>query len=92
MAWRSRLTKKAERQAAKLPRRIRELLFQLLREIESSGPVRGNWPSYSKLGDGRHHCHLKKGKPTYVAVWAEREDEIRLVEVVYAGTHEKAPY
>ncbi len=35
---------------------------------------------------------LKKGKPTYVAVWVEREDEIRLVEVVYAGTHEKAPY
>jgi mRNA-degrading endonuclease RelE of RelBE toxin-antitoxin system len=92
MAWRSRLTKKAERQAARLPVRIRELLFQLLREIESSGPVRGNWPNYSKLGDGKHHCHLKKGKPTYVAVWVEREDEIRLVEVVYAGTHEKAPY
>ena len=92
MAWRSRLTKKAERQAAKLPVRIRALLFQLLREIESSGPVRGNWPNYSKLGDGKHHCHLSKGKPTYVAVWVEREDEIRLVEVVYAGTHEKAPY
>ncbi len=92
MAWRSRLTKQAERQAAKLPVRIRELLFQLLREIESSGPVRENWPNYSKLGDGKHHCHLKKGTPTYVAVWVEREDGIRLVEVVYAGTHEKAPY
>jgi mRNA-degrading endonuclease RelE of RelBE toxin-antitoxin system len=92
MVWRSRLTKKVERQAAKLSVRIRELLFQLLREIELSGPVRGNWPNYSKLGDGEHHCHLKKGKPTYVAVWIEREDEIRLVEVVYAGTHEKAPY
>jgi mRNA-degrading endonuclease RelE of RelBE toxin-antitoxin system len=92
MAWRSRLTKKAERQAARLPVRIRELLFQLLREIESSGPVRGNWPNYSKLGDGKHHCHLKKGKPAYVAVWVEREVEISLVEVVYAGTHEKAPY
>ncbi len=92
VGWRSRLTKKAERQAAKLPVRIRELLFQLLREIESSGPVRGNWPNYSKLGDGKHHCHLKKGQPTYVAVWVEREDEIRLVEVVYAGTHQKAPY
>ncbi len=92
MAWRSRLTKKAEKQAAKLPKTIRELLFQLLREIESSGPVRGDWPNYSKLGDGKHHCHLKKGRPTYVAVWVERENEIRLVEVIYAGTHEKAPY
>ncbi|MCK8603117.1 type II toxin-antitoxin system RelE family toxin [Desulfoferrobacter suflitae] len=92
MAWRSRLTKKAEKQAAKLPKTIRELLFQLLREVELSGPVRGNWPNYSKLGEGRHHCHLKKGRPTYVAVWVEREDEIRLVEVIYAGTHENAPY
>jgi mRNA-degrading endonuclease RelE of RelBE toxin-antitoxin system len=92
MAWRSRLTKKAEKQAAKLPKTRRELLFQLLREVELSGPVRGNWPNYSKLGEGRHHCHLKKGRPTYVAVWVEREDEIRLVEVIYAGTHENAPY
>lgn len=46
MAWHSRLTKKAEKQAAKLPKTIRELLFQLLREVESSGPVRGNWPNY----------------------------------------------
>jgi hypothetical protein len=29
---------------------------------------------------------------TYVAVWREDKEEIRLVEVVYAGTHEKAPY
>lgn len=92
MRWRSRLTKKAEKQVAKLPRMVRELLFQLLREIEASGPVRGDWPNYSKLGNGKHHCHLKKGRPTYVAVWVEREDEVRLVEVIYAGTHEKAPY
>jgi len=92
MPWRSRLTKKAEKQAAKLPQRVRELLFQLLREIESSGPVRGDWPNYSKLGEGKHHCHLRKGRPTYVAVWVERENEVRLVEVIYAGTHERAPY
>lgn len=29
---------------------------------------------------------------TYIAVWEERDREIRLVEVTYAGTHEKAPY
>ena len=27
-----------------------------------------------------------------VAVWVELENEIRLVEVTYVGTHEKAPY
>ncbi len=53
--------------------------------------MRGNWPNYSKLGDGRHHCHLKKGNPTYVAVWIEEQDRIT-VEIIYVGTHEKAPY
>jgi hypothetical protein len=56
--------------------------------------VRGNWKNYSKL-EGRkkqHHCHVKSGKPTYVVVWEESELGVRLVEVIYAGTHEKAPY
>jgi len=64
----------------------------LMIEMRVAGPVRGNWPNYSKLSDTEHHCHIKKGKPTYVAVWREDKEEIRLVEVIYAGTHEKAPY
>ncbi|MDR3555637.1 MAG: hypothetical protein P4L55_12845 [Syntrophobacteraceae bacterium] len=40
----------------------------------------------------RHHCHLKKGKPTYVAIWEVRDKNVRIVEIIYAGTHEKAPY
>ncbi len=63
-----------------------------IREIELAGPVRGDWPNYSKLGRDRHHCHLKKGKPTYVAVWEVKNRKICLIEVIYAGTHEKAPY
>jgi hypothetical protein len=35
---------------------------------------------------------LKKGRPTYVAVWELKDKEICLVEVTYAGTHEKALY
>ena len=63
----------------------------LVREIEEKGPVRGNWPNYGKLSDKvRHHCHLKKGKPTYVACWEEKGKEE--IEVYYVGTHEKAPY
>ena len=57
----------------------------------TAGPVRGNWPHYSSLGPGRHHCHLKKGRPTYVAVWEVRDREQRIVEVTYVGTHERAP-
>lgn len=92
MEWIVRITGKVDKQARKLPRSIIDRLFLLMEEIRLSGPVRGNWPNYGKLGEGRHHCHLKKGKPTYVAVWEERDKEIRLIEVTYAGTHEKAPY
>jgi hypothetical protein len=63
-----------------------------VREIIELGPVRGNWDNYSKLTGNRHHCHLKKGQPTYVAVWHVTDKTIKLVEVIYVGTHEKAPY
>ncbi len=36
---------------------------------EAGGPVRGDWPNYGKLAKHRHHCHIRKGRPTYVAVW-----------------------
>lgn len=90
--WQVNLTPKARKQKDRLPKTIQEQLLFLIRDIEKHGPVRGDWPNYSKLKPGEHHCHLKKGKPTYVAVWAEHNREIRLIEVTYVGTHEKAPY
>lgn len=48
-----------------------------------------NLGQYRDDGSG---VSLKKGKPTYVAVWREDKGEVRLVEVIYAGTHEQAPY
>jgi len=92
MLWTVVFSGRAKKQAGKLPERVRGLLFQLACEIESSGPVRGDWPNYSKLSGNRHHCHLRKGRPTYVAVWREFAHTIGLVEVIYAGSHEKAPY
>ena len=92
MRWNVELTNKAKKQADKLPKAVQDSLMLLMREIAISGPVRGNWANYSKLSDNEHHCHLKKGRPTYVAVWREDKGRIRLVEVIYVGTHEKAPY
>jgi mRNA-degrading endonuclease RelE of RelBE toxin-antitoxin system len=92
MVWTVTVSPKARKALAKLPQGIRNALVMLQRDIELHGPVRGNWRNYGKLGSRRHHCHLKKGRPTYVAVWDEREDHVRLVEVTYVGTHEKAPY
>ncbi|EPR35639.1 hypothetical protein dsat_1980 [Alkalidesulfovibrio alkalitolerans DSM 16529] len=92
MQWTVEITPKAHKGLRKLPEQVRRALVLLMADIEEGGPVRGDWPNYSKLAPGRHHCHLKKGKPTYVAVWEESDRGIRLVEVTYAGTHEKAPY
>jgi mRNA-degrading endonuclease RelE of RelBE toxin-antitoxin system len=92
MAWTVRMTRITEKQNAKLSKPVRQILFALINDIEIDGPVRGDWPNYGKLASGRHHCHLKKGNPTYVAVWEVRDKRIKLVEVTYVGTHEKAPY
>jgi mRNA-degrading endonuclease RelE of RelBE toxin-antitoxin system len=92
MKWTVQFTNKAAKQYKKLPKAIRDTIDALVMEIQLSGPVRGNWPNYSKLSGAEHHCHVKKGQPTYVVVWREDRGQIRLVEVIYAGTHEKAPY
>ena len=90
--WEVKLARKVEKALPGLPRSIRDALATLLLDIEGRGPVRGNLDHYGKLGKNRHHCHLKKGRPTYVAVWVEYADGVRIVEVEYVGTHERAPY
>jgi len=75
-----------------LPENVQNLLIALKKDMEANGPIRGDWPNFSALSDNRYHCHLKKGHPTYVAIWEVADREIRLIEVTYAGTHEKAPY
>ncbi len=92
MNWTVNITKKVEKQRKKLPKTVDDALIFLIKEIEVDGPVRGNWSNYGKLGRTTHHCHLKKGNPTYVAIWEVTNKKIKLVEVTYAGTHEKAPY
>ena len=86
------ITDKVRKRISDLPKTVQDRLILLIRDIEAHGPVRGNWPNYGKLKPGRHHCHLKKGHPTYVAIWEVVQREIKLIEVTYAGTHEKAPY
>ena len=75
-----------------LSRDVQQRYFVLLEDIKLNGPIRGNWPNFSKLENGRLHCHVKKGNPTYVCIWEVKNKTIRIVEVRYVGTHEKAPY
>lgn len=47
MSWIVTFTAKARKQKEKLPEKIAALLFQLAKDIEKLGPVRGDWPNYS---------------------------------------------
>lgn len=92
MQWKVTTRRKVKKKLNRLPGNVIAAFVALIRDIEKLGPVRGNWPNYSRLGGNKHHCHLKKGKTTYVALWEVINYEIRIVEVYYVGTHEKAPY
>jgi mRNA-degrading endonuclease RelE of RelBE toxin-antitoxin system len=95
MPWTVEFTSKAAKMTAKLPPRIQERLNALRKAIEVTGPVQPSIAHFGKLTgwrDATYHCHLNKGRPTYVAVWQVRDRTLCLVEVIYAGTHEKAPY
>jgi hypothetical protein len=74
MEWIVVYSRKAAKLREKLPERVKAVLNALILDISATGPVRGDWPNYSKLSDGLHHCHLKKGQPTYVAVWRVQDN------------------
>lgn len=73
----------------KLPKNVQRDLEALIADLRAAGPVRGDWPNYSKLGGNRHHCHLSY---SYVVVWEVMENELRIIEVTYVGSRENAPY
>ena len=90
--WEVVVSKKVQKQFGKLPPKIQDIVLTLIKDLEFYGPVRGRWPHFGWLEKIKaYHCHLKKGHPTYVACWKVDKRSSR-VEVVYVGTHEKAPY
>jgi len=89
MKWTVQFSSKAAKQLKKLPEATQKRARALVTDIEHSGPIRGDWSNYSKLGKNRHHCHLTY---RYVIVWQIIDQRIQVVEVTYVGSREKAPY
>jgi hypothetical protein len=99
--WAVDLSRDAKKQYLKLKRSgdnrkppLMDLIDALVYDLRQNGPAMKTWSNYSMIEKGSgsfHHCHLRKGKPTYVACW--RSDErVKLIEVFYVGTHEGAQY
>ncbi len=96
-SWEVRLSESAGKQYRKLKKSgtkpsINDTIDFLITELRKMGPERVNWPNYSKLSSNTYHCHLKKGRPTYVACWKIMDLKLKRIEVYYVGTHENAPY
>ena len=94
MSWEVIFSNRATKQIKRLPQDILASLKFLIKDIQESGPVVAQWPNFGKITgkDECYHCHLKKGRPTYVAVWQVTDRVIKLVEIRYVGTHEGADY
>lgn len=98
--WNADLSKDAKKQYIKLKRSgdnrrpsIIDLIDALVMDLKYHGPIMNDWPNYSVINKGRssfHHCHLRKGKPTYVACWMVTIEN--KIEVFYVGTHEGVQY
>lgn len=97
MTWSIEFTAKASKQVAQLSARAVDALRLLVEDLKHKGPMPGkSWPNYGKLNCKKNedfrHCHLVKGRPTYVCCWAVINKKLKHIEVYYVGTHEKAPY
>lgn len=96
--WCVEFTTRTVKQKKKLPEKIRLQIDLLAAEIEKLGPIRLNWHNFSQLTKSKgipeysYHCHIKNGKPTYVACWHIENKKVKIVEIYYVGTHENAPY
>jgi hypothetical protein len=90
--WRVTVIGQAKKAKKNLPGKTHDTFTLLLFDLEL-GPIKNDWPNFSDLKGmkGYYHCHIEKGRPTYVACWTA-DKKTKIIEVYYAGTHKNAPY
>lgn len=71
---------------------VNDAIDLLMLDLRRNGPKLPNWSHFGPLEKDHFHCHLCKGKPTYVACWRILDKKTKQIEVYYVGTHEGAPY
>ena len=97
-SWEVLLSSSTVKQKRKLSLTVASIFARLLGDLENLGPIQTGWSNFGALRKDKripsnsYHCHLKKGKPTYVACWQVINKKIKVMEIFYVGTHENAPY
>lgn len=97
-SWSVDLARDAKKQYKKLERcglkrpSIIDTIDLLVMDLQAKGPHLPDWPNYGSLKEGCFHCHLRKGKPTFVACWEIVDKKTKKIKVYYVGSHEGAPY
>ncbi len=82
------IKKRILKNAKKIPEYVQKIFSKLLDDLRDKGPIRAEYPGFSKLEANKYHCHLKY---KWVACRRCKENSI-LIEVYYAGSRENAPY
>ena len=72
----------------KMPEKIQFIFESLVSDLIEKGPIRNEWPNFSKLEKNKYHCHLSY---KWVACWYYENKSV-IIEVYYAGSRENAPY
>lgn len=98
LTWTVVFSRSAKKQYEKFKRNgsrrpsVVDVIDLLAINLKMKGPHLIDWPKYGPLERNVFHCHLLRGKPTYVACWRMTSKTKKEIEVYYVGTHEKAPY
>jgi hypothetical protein len=93
--WTVLFTRKADKAKEKLPPGMKLVVRSLYINLHLCGPLQPNWAHFGKLESKKreiYHCHLNKGRPTYIVMWKVLDKKQRIMEISYVGTHENAPY
>lgn len=81
--WSIEVIGQARKAQKNLSKRSYENFLTLLYEFEISGPYRSNWPNYTVMkrkNVEHYHCHIEKGRPTYVVCWIYHKSQ-KIIQV-----------
>lgn len=93
MIWQVQATKRTLKALERMPRKAEASFWRLHAVLKAQGPTGPkDWKNYGKLKgrDQKYHCHLT-GDHQWVACWQTDGDQV-IIEIVYVGSHQGAPY